>query len=1121
MLQIIAGRSGSGKTEEVFKRIYQEKNFSSVILLVPEQSSFQSEKRILDDLGAKKASQVTVLSFRRLCDRIFELYGGRTGKRADDGDKAVLMSLAAAQTADQLTLYGGKTMRSDIVELMLRVVSEYKMCAITPEQLLTAAKNIDNSRLKQKIFESAAVYEAYQAILGKTYCDPDDDLTFLYKVLCDHPYFVGKKVYIDSFNGFSGQETKIVECIIQQAAHTVVTLGCARESVSDTEHSFFAEPNKTRLILKALAEKNHIVVADDIWLEEQKRFVSDGLAAVEESVFRFDSDPYNDDEAVNLYCAQDKYDEIQQAARDIMALVRRDGYAYRDITVICRDSAGYKNIITSEFPKFDIPFFMSYPQPLENKPLIKLVLSAFETVHHSFDTEKLFSYLKTGLTNVDVNEVFLLENYAYMWDIRGKAWKQPFTLNPDGNTGKENKEELQQLEEIRQRAIAPLTHFAKEIQKAENGGQISKAVFMLLERMNTAEKLKKLVGRFDALGELKAKEEQARIWEIMMNLLDKMHTILSDTPIDSKRYYELLQLMIAKTPVSDIPQTLDSVTVGTAGNIRSENPRAVFVIGAVENSFPAVPQETGIFSDNEREKLIEAHLPLYETLYAAALKEKYIAYSALSAAKEKLFVSWYITELGGDHCEKSVIVREIEEMFDGIRSRIRCRQQLNDSDLFFTPRQSFEICASEWNDNTQRSETLKKYFISDPNYSAKTFAIEKIVMDVPFFLQNPQIPKKLFGEKPVLSASQIEQYYSCPFAYFCRYGLRTVPKRRAEGDPSIYGSAVHYILEKILSEMDFAELKQSDDHHLNELAEKYLLEYIETIGGTAQRTHRFMSQCRTMQKNIVIVLERLIEEFENSSFEPTDFELTINDDRGSIPSYTLELPNGETASVIGKVDRVDTFVKNGKKYIRIIDYKTGNKKFRLSDVLYGLNIQMLLYLSAIRKNGVSYYSENDSQTLIPAGVLYMPSTPKAETAEYHSENNRKELLQERKKAFKMNGIVIDDLTAITAMENDIKGLYIPVSMKKDGTFSSSSSLAKLEDFGKIFEYIDKKITTMAQSLLSGNIERMPSKGSVDACQYCDYKNVCGYEEGKKCRRVSVLKTQAALEKMKGETEINE
>ncbi len=1112
MLKIIAGRSGSGKTYEVFQRICDSENTKNIILIVPEQSSFQSERTLLNMLGAKKAARIKVYSFKRLCNIVSETYGGRTGKRAGDGDKAVLMSMAIHRIADRLVLYGSRTGKNDFVELMLNAVNEYKMCAVSPDMLFAAASVVSNYRLKQKLMESAYVYQAYNAVVSRSYIDPDDDLTYLYEVLKEQPFFRGKTVYIDSFNGFSGQEIKILECIMQQAEDLYMTLGCDRIPWTDVNHSFFAEPCKTMYLLKSLAERNGIEIADTLWLDTPKRYHSSALADVEESLFRFDGDSYENDGSVTIYDAEDKYDEIRRIAMYISTLVFDGGYAYRDINILCRNPDDYKNIIDMEFGKFHIPFFMSDPQPLESKPLVKFILGAFDTVHSSFDTGKLFSFLKTGLCHIEDQEIFLLENYAYLWDIRGKMWKKPFTLNPNGNSEKIDHTQLEQLENIRCKIVKPLEIFSETLKKAQNGAEMSRAVYGLLEDMNVKEKIRSLTEYYENLGEIKAKEEQIRIWNVMMDILDRMYFILSDTVIDSKRYGELLRLMISKNPVSDIPQTLDQVTIGEAGKFRTENPKAVFVIGAVENVFPAVVSSSGMFTDSEREELINAALPLYDTLYAASLKEKHTAYAALSAPTEKLFVSFYRSNTSGDICEPSMIVRELLDMFENIRPQTK--YHTNETEMFFTEKQSFDICAEEWNDHTARSATLKQYFCESENFSGKIRSIERAVNDMDFEIVSKNVPEKLFGEKPVLSASQIDTYYECPFLYFCRYGLHILKPKKAIMDPSLYGSAVHYILEKILKEQDFEEVKQSSVQVLEELTEKYLQEYINKIGGNEERTSRFMSQMKSMKKNIVIILKRLVDEFLESSFVPSDLELSISDDGGEIPSYQLQLPNGRNVSVVGKIDRVDTFVKDNEKYIRIVDYKTGNKKFKLSEVLYGLNVQMLLYLAAIEQNGGEYYSENGTKKLLPAGVLYMPAAAKSTYGSVNSESEKNSMLAERTKSLKMNGIIINDTEVLNAMENGIKGIYIPAGLKKDGSFSAASSITSLENFGHIFRYIDKKIIKMASSLLDGKIERCPSKGKFDPCQYCDYKNVCGYENGKPYRKIEYYNTDEVLKMMK-------
>ena len=1116
MLRIIAGRSGSGKSEIIHREICSRAGSEDIVLIVPEQSTFQCEKRMLDDLGAKRAAAVSVKSFKRLYDTVCELYGGADGKHIDEGVRTVLVSVAAESVSDRLVMYGSRCRRSDFAELMSQAVNEFKMCAISPAQLQEAAEKTDNERLRMKLSESAAIYEAYNSLLSGTYIDPDDDLTRLEEMLTEHPYFEGKAVYIDSFNGFSGQEQRIIRLILEQADEVVAAVCCDESTSATVDETFFREPDMTLRRLVSMAEECGAGVKEIRRLTGCPRYKSPSIAAVEESLFRFDGDPYyTDDDAVQIYEADDEYDEVRQAARSVCALVRDEGYAYNDITVIFRDPETYMNIIASEFPKYDIPIFMSRSQPLEEKALIRLIISAFEIIHSSFNTENIMTFLKTDLTSLSAEQVCKLENYAYLWDVRGIRWKQPFTMNPDGNAETLDKKELDYIEGLRKKAIDPLAAFAEKLASAENGADISRAMFELLCMEGTAGKLKQLARSFSAPDELHRKETEARIWDITMNILDKMYSVLQNTHLDSRRYLELLKLMIRKNPISDIPQTLDHVVIGTAGNIRTLSQRAVFVLGALEGVFPAIPVSSGLFSDSERNSLLGMELPLYDSTFGMALKEKFNAYAALALPSERLFISRYLTDLKGTHCEESVIIKEVRAILPDVK--IRRRYEISPEELFCTEAQSFEECAALWRENTPVSASLKKHFSESGEYSGRLSAIERLVNDEPYHISSRERARKLFGEKMTLSASQVESYYQCPFYYFCKYGIKAYPRKKADMNSATYGSAVHFILENIFSKENMKDLQQLDNAGRLRVIRKYIDAYIETIGGKTDRTNRFLVQFDLIEKNMLVLLGHLIDEFRVCSFTPTDFELEIGSD-DQIPKYELKLPEGETINIVGKVDRVDTFVNGGSKYIRIIDYKTGTKSFQLSDILYGLNLQMLLYLSIIEKNGGKHFSDAEKYSLTPAGILYMPATPESKTGKYDSKDIHESVLKEQKSSFRMNGLLINDPEILAAMESDGKGVFIPAKLDEDGKpVKSDKYLASLEAYGKIFRYVDKKLKDMAESLYKGDVVRDPIKSkSSDACKYCDYKTVCGFEKGKSFRKMTRLGHAAAIEAITAE-----
>ena len=1141
MIKFILGRSGSGKTEIIHKYIENTGPDKRIVLIVPEQSSFQNEKRILEGMGAKRARNIEVLSFRRLCDNIFDEYKGITEERIDDGIKAVLMSMAienAPAEGGELELYGtaSRSLKKtlDLVEPMLTAINEYKMCLITPERINELAAGISNKVLAAKLRDSARIYAAYNALLENTYADPDDDLAKLYDILGEHDYFREMSVFIDSFYGFSAQEIKIIERIFSQAENVYISICCDRSTLNE-KNSIFAEPNDTYRTLLRAAERMGKKCYIENSVNEGVRYRTDALRAVEKgifSAFRCDtgnSSAVKNDGSVEMYEAADIYDEVQHIARRIFGLVRDNGYRYSDIEIIGRSLDSYKSIISSEFPKYDIPYFLSSPESLELKPLIRLMLSVFEVIHSGFDTEAVLRLAKTNLTPLSDDETYILENYCYVWNIRGKRWREEFTMSPSGRRTDDGDNrsvdvQISHIEDIRKRLILPLLDFEESIKQAETGGEITVKLYQLLENFGCRKKFRSFINALSKNESSITVEREAGVWDTAMKILDNMYNVLNERKVDSVNYAELLAIYIRKSPVSDIPQTINSVTVGTAGNIRSESPRAVFAVGAVESVFPAQTGVVGIFTDSERrllrdEQPEDRRLPLYESVYGASLKEKMNVYMTLASPSERLYISWYTQSPSGKGCEPSVIKREVESVLEGTeilrREEITADSPPNEK-LFLTERQSFDICASLWNTDSTRSDTLKKYFLSSPQYHDRVMAIRRAAAKESFRLKNFEGIKRLYGAPLRLSSTKLDKFASCKFSYFCNFGLDAKPLRRAAMDSALYGTAMHYIFELLLRESGIDALKAMSEDELKNEIKRALDEYLEEIGDAAERSGRFNALCARIKRNAFRVLLRMCEQFKNDKFRPVDFELRIGGDKGNaIPAYQLELPTGETICVSGFVDRVDTAEIGGKKYIRIIDYKTGADVFELGNVANGIKIQMLLYLSAILKNGSQRYS--DGLVLLPAGVLYVPSTPKSAAGAVSNDTEISNGINDQNKNFRMKGLLINDVTVLSAMEEGPAGKFIPASVKKSSPndFSAYSSVVSVDEFENILKYIDICIKNTGVEIYSGNIDAMPTG---DACKYCDYSSVCRFEKGGRTSKLPKYGREQALEKIRQETE---
>lgn len=581
MLRFILGRAGSGKTQTIRYLLKEMAQTSSkkLMLIVPEQSSFENERAMLRLLGAKDAQRVEVTSFSRLADAVFRRYGGAAGRRLDDGGRSILMSLALEQVRDNLNFFRKSSESMELIGLMLSVSTELKMCDVRPADLERSARTLPQGTLKQKISELSLILSAYDALVAQSYLDPLDDLTRLKNTLEQHRFFEGYTVVLDSFQSFTVQEYKIIQLIFQQSDDLFVTLGT--DQLDDPEHGMglFSLVRRTGNNLIRMAKENGIKVAAPQTLKSGQRFQNPALAALEAGVFRFEKTVSQcDNKGVILYEAKNQYDESAFVAATIRKLVIEENYRYRDFAVITRTPDLYHEILDPALERWQVPYFMDKPQAIDAEPLMRLVLSAFRIVQTGFDSDAVFAYLKTGLAGLDTQAISQLENYVFIWNISGRKWKEEWTEHPKGFAETMTQSDAQSLAEInasRAAVTAPLVRFANRLKETDGEGMAS-AVFSLLEEMKVPEHLKNLSLRLANCGEPNLADRQLRLWDLLMQILDQTALVLHGSILSHTRYAELLRLVILTNNMASIPQGLDEVTVGAANRIRVNSPKVVF-----------------------------------------------------------------------------------------------------------------------------------------------------------------------------------------------------------------------------------------------------------------------------------------------------------------------------------------------------------------------------------------------------------------------------------------------------------------------------------------------------------------------------------------------------------------
>lgn len=1110
MVHFITGRAGSGKTEYVRNVLKgnAKNGLGNMILIVPEQFSFESEKWILSTLGPKDALKIDVLSFTRLAQSVFSTYGGLCNNLIDDGHKILLMSLALENIKDELVLYSKYVKSTSFIEKMLHICTEFKQRKITPNDLISATKNITSTILKQKLTELSLIYASFNSYLSNSFSDELDLLTKLSDVLSETNHFKDRCVVIDAFKGFTAQEFDVISKIMSQAKDVYITLTTDNIYNSQDETNLFNCVNQTAKKLIKIAKDNNVQIENKIKLpiKNNTRFKNEELKHLENNIFNPAYDIYETPtKNITLCCAASIIEECNYVACTAKKLIRTQGLRCKDIAVITRNADTYKSSLINSFEKYDIPYFEDERQPIISQPLITLVRCLLEISFKGLSTDRVLRYLKTGLTNINDEEISILENYALMWEPN---WSKSWTQHPDG-LGKEvtesSNKKLEQINDIKNKCVIPLLSFKKKC-KETNAKDICKHIYSHLDNLHVQNSLKELALLYEQNSNLALALEQERIWEILMDVLNNIATSIGELPITISRFSEIFDGVLSLTDIGSIPQGLDEITIGNADRIRLSSPKVVFVMGANEGVFPQTPDGKGILNDNDRKKLIEIGLEVDNPSEYKVSEENFIAYNALCSASELLYVSYSRSTSSGEALSPSCIVSEINSIFPNCTTV--STDQLESTYFIESKKSAFEICAKNFREENVLGSTLKEYFKTDKIYNKKLEALSRVSNKKNAKFKDSKNSLDLFGKNLYLSPSRIEDYFKCPFEYFCKHGIKALPRRKATLDPMQSGTLIHFLLEKLLrkySKEELCNLTQSERH--TEVM-NLLREYVnDNMGGLDDKSKRFEYLYFRLCKVVDDVLNRICAEFENSYFEPVDFELSIDND-GDLKPYEIELDDGGTLKVRGKIDRVDQFVNDDKSYIRIVDYKSGEKVFELSDVLQGLNLQMLIYLFTIWKNGTERYGD-----VVPCGIIYYPA--KLKVSKIPRESTEIDIANDKIKQGKCNGLFLNNLSVLNAMENDLEGKFIPIKTKKDG--SLTGTLIDLSSLGKLNEKIDILLKDMAQSLHNGHIPAYPaqcSKGTSNynnVCVYCDYKSVCGFEQTDETRLFDSISHKDALE----------
>ena len=1112
MLKIITGGMGSSKTDimtaEIKKAVLSGEN---VIVIVPDQYSFEYDKHLYNELGAKDFNRLRTMGFNRFAEIILKEYGTKTGVIADKNAKIISMFKAIKSFKElgfgKTSCYSRSLDKPQFVSNAVSLIDDLKKSDIDINSLESVTLQTEGS-LFEKLDSISKLFRLYQEELSAS--GLTDEITALSeaaKAAHDNGFFNNAVVFIHEFSSFTADEYEVIKVILSDAKCLTVSLIIGGGNNLTSNMSPFSTCIKTRSALIEMA--GGAGKTDNISADEHTIYKSKALRHLESNIFCLVNNPCEDSQGVKLICAKNPYDEIDFVAAEIKKLIREKGYSYKDIAVISRSLDDYASLIDGAFRRYEIPFFMDRRKSVLHSSLVIYVLSLLDCVlTKSYKTENILRYIKSPLSSIEDFKAAAIEEYCYKWSVEGDMWLSDFTPF-DSRKGEGQKEFLLLINDIRKSIIDPLEEFKKKTRNT-TAGEICLALNELMAKVELSEKTFSLISRSiesDDASVTEIARDFKQLWSLFLGTINSIYKNMGDEDISLRQFYNLLKLMLSEMTISSPPQKLDAVTAAKAEHSRLGNMKAVFVIGLNDGLFPRNVQNSGLLTEREKAKLSGLGINISRNIQTSLDNERLISYIALTSASECLTASYPESSVINETLRPSVLARDIEKIFGK-------RVKVNVSDLpldYFCENKNstYYIYAANYQTDSDNQASIREALCLDDEYKSKIDFLDDLsnVEKHSEYVLSKEIAKAVFFPHDInMSATRADDFYKCPFNYFCKNGLKVYPIEKVDISPMTKGSLIHFILQNILSTVDENgnicfndEFENFDDKKIKTLINKYCLEYVnKELGGEFGKTSRFTHHLKNLEKTAFYVVKNLIEELQNCFFKPVAFEYDLSDQNGE-SILKIKVDNDINICIRGSIDRVDIYKdENGKRFVRIVDYKTGGKDFDLASLYHGLNMQMLIYLLALVDTDNEFNRDGE---LSPAGVMYMPAKyvnnfMSREKLKGISDEEREEKLKyERNKAFKRNGLLVYNDLTLKAMDKRVSGLFAPVKKTSSGDKTDEKFVVDADVFEAIERFTKDKIISMGKSLSNGEIAAMPvmKAGKIEtiSCRYCNYWSVCG------------------------------
>lgn len=1101
---LLIGKTQSGKTKEIYRQMLAKTEATKPVpqlLIVPEQATLKAQEALVASHPGHCISNMEVLSFQRLAYRVGDSLGIAGKTLINDVGKNILIRQIIDTDKEHYPFLNRYAHKKGYINELRTLLTEFSRYTLDDATFETLEHHVKPGVLKMKLTDLGHLYSQYKGHLEEGYISGETVMDRLLATCHNNAFIKSADIYIDGFYGFTPLQYQLIRKLSETAKSLTVSVtidpAMLTEPVPEETHLYY-EPRVTYDRLRAIFTENPSAVFDKVVFE--KTYKNPVKKAIADNLYQYPYKPFEGKATeVKISKALSTQQEMAYVRDSILKLVRDGRYRFKDIGILTGDLGRHRQLIQEKFDEAGMPYYLDRKKAATANEGVAFVLALVRSYSRGLEYGTFFECLKSGWMGVEGDLLDYMENYVLRYGIRGFAkWGKPWVYKVPDYHGKAEEplavERLAAINALRERMITPL--MAHRIKGRKPIRAYIEALYALLNHYDLEGQLQKKADGYEAAGDFVRSREYNQIYGVIIDLLDQLDSLGDMTKVTYSEFYDLMEAGFETIELGLVPANVDQIIIGDLTRSRMGSKKALFIIGVNEGVIPSLNEGAGLLTDDERRQLSDVGVQLAPTATTGLFRDQYYIYMALQRFKEKLYLSYTMTDDDGKVTRPSHLLNILGKILPGA-AHYDIGTLYEQSRVPATAAVAYRKYLEDRQRGRAVEPAVERWLEHQPHWGSKlraalmaeseTFAPRKL---------NKRASKNLYGYRLSNSVSRLEQFSACPFAHFITYGLKASEREGFEITLPHMGMIFHQVIERFSKRLILREMpwEAVDDA----LRVRWIDELVADVLGDDSYSAFFdNNRNRYRIQRLKTMLDRALwgigYQITQGDFRPREAEWRFDGNDHPLAAINLTLKEGQKMSLRGTIDRVDHHNIAGIAYITVVDYKSSAHDLDMNQLYAGLQLQLLVYL-----NAACEVKEASLGTVKPAGIFYFKiDDPFLSSGEKLSEEARDKGIQEK---MRLKGLVVDDGAVITALDKSFhrKSRVIPVARNKDGSLAKASKVISEEDLDLIRAFTQRKVQAIGEDIVSGDIEAMPARDNKgSACDWCSYRSICQFDENLK------------------------